>query len=438
MSDSVQSMVRPGEPIDLYYYSGETSKKCAFPTTQNTKYQQEFSNKSSGTSTFLFPPQNGIQDVVCTMSFAPLGSTAGSFNAISLPSGWGYALIKSVSWRYAGTSQFFMTGDQLLQNALRDQTSRTSCNDILNLGGNYAQGDDFLQPQTCNVVLRLPHASASGVNKSLPFPTDCLTQQVQILLELYNVSDVFTNASSPAVALPSACNQLSNAFFQIQQIMFNNMGDALARRVDLSSKAYAFPCEFVQQKVVIGNLQYDPTGVAPQNYVNTVVLSGFRAGQVKSLQMWLTNNDDNITSASSRNGGAYNPAKWYVPLSVEMLYAGDVYARYNNGVGQLFNLLNSNKASAFDTVSANIAGGLVVNPPNAFLSQWLELPFAQPLCDEDSHYILLHGKAITNGIINLNNLILPPVASVRGWTLNISYVYNATILFSQGSCDYVF
>jgi hypothetical protein len=154
--------------------------------------------------------------------------------------------------------------------------------------------------------------------------------------------------------------------------------------------------------------------------------------------MWLTNNDDTITSASSRNGKEYNPARWYVPLSVEMLYAGDVYARYNNGVGQLFNLLNSNKASAFDTVYANIAGGLVVNPPNAFLSQWLELPFAQPLCDEDSHYILLHGKAITNGIINLNNLILPPVASVKGWTLNISYVYNATILFSQGSCDYVF
>jgi hypothetical protein len=211
--------------------------------------------------------------------------------------------------------------------------------------------------------------------------------------------------------------------------MFNNMGDALARRVDLSSKAYAFPCEFVQQKVAI-NLQ---NSLAPQS----VVLSGFRAGQVKSLQIWLTDNDENMINPSQRGTNAYQPQKWYPPTSVEMLYAGDVYARYNNGVGQLFNLLNSNKASAFDTVSINAAGGAVVNPPNAQLSEWLELPFAQPLCDEDAHFILLHGKTITNGIINLNNLIIPGVSAL-GWTLNVSYVYNCTILFSQGSCDYVF
>ena len=153
--------------------------------------------------------------------------------------------------------------------------------------------------------------------------------------------------------------------------------------------------------------------------------------------MWLTNNDDTIVNPTQRNGAAYQPQKWYAPVSVEMLYAGDIYARYNNGVGQLFNLLNSNKSSAFDSVSINVAGGAVVNPPSAFLAQWLELPFAQPLCDEDAHFILLHGKAITNGIINLNNLVIPAV-SATGWTLNVSYVYNCTILFSQGSCDYVF
>ena len=102
MSDSVQAMIRPGEPLDLYYQSGETSKKAAFPTTVNTKYQQQLNNLSGGSSTFLFPPNNGIQDVICTFTFAALGSTAGSFDNLALPTGWGYALIKSVSWRYAG------------------------------------------------------------------------------------------------------------------------------------------------------------------------------------------------------------------------------------------------------------------------------------------------------------------------------------------------
>ena len=430
MSDSIQNMIRPGEPMDLYYYSGETSKKVAFPTTQNTKYVQELSNKASGSSTFIFPPQCGIQDIVVTATFAPVSNVAGSMNNLALPAGWLYSAVKSLSWRYAGTSQFLLQSGQLLQNALRDQTSRSSCNDVVNLGGNYASGDDLLKPQVASIVLRLPHASASGVNKSLPFPTDCLTQQVQLILELNNISDVWTNANpDPTYTLPRPCVEFASAQFQIQQVMLNNMGDALARRVDLSSKAYAFPCEFTQQLIQIPCVN----SLSPQSYV----LTGFRAGQVKNIQIWLTNNDDTISSASARAGKAFQPNKWYVPNSVEMLYAGDVYARYNNGVGQLFNLVNSNKASAFDNTSIQVANNLIVNPPKAFLSQWLELPFAQSLCDEDAHFILIHGKAITNGIINLNNFVVP-FQSTLGWTLNVSYIYNCTILFSQGSCDYVF
>lgn len=208
--------------------------------------------------------------------------------------------------------------------------------------------------------------------------------------------------------------------------MFNNMGDSLARRVDLSSKAYAFPCQFVQQKVTIdlkNNTSSQP-----------VVLSGFRAGSVSSIQCYLTDNADNLP-VSLRGANAYNPNKWYAPVSVTMLYAGDIYARYENGVGSLFNLLNSNKAPAFDIADSVVSNGAFATPV-PFLSQWVELPFAQALCDEDAHYILLHGKAITNGIVNLQ-LTVPKVSSV-GWTLNISYCYNATLLFSQGSVDYIF
>ena len=423
---SSNEIVRPGEPLDLYYYSAETSKKQALPTTQNTKYVQNFSNTSGGSSTFIFPPQCGLQDVVVSMSFAGLPASA-ELAKLALPSGWGYLAIKSCSFRYAGTSQFTITGDQLLQNALRDQTSRASCDDLLNLGGNYASGTDLQNTQVANIVLRLPHASASGVNKSLPFPTDCITQACQLIVELNPPASIWTNVS----AILASPTQLASASFQAQQIMFNNMGDALARRVDLSTRAYAFPCEFVQQKVSINLVN----NTNPQ----PVVLTGFRAGSVKSIQIWLSDNSDLVTSSSGSITG-YNANKWYAPSSVEMLYAGEVYARYNNGVGQLFNLINGNKSSAFDMAVVEVGAGGTLNPPSPFLSQWLELPFAQPLVDDDAHYILLHGKMITNGITNLNNLVVPYVSTGpgAGWTLNISYIYNSTILFSQGSCDFIF
>jgi len=420
-SVSVQEMVRPSEPVDLYYYDAETSKKQAFPTTQNTKYVQQFANLTGGSSVFTIPPQNGIQDVVCTFIFDGPGAVTG----LALPSGWGYALIRQVSFRYGGSSQYFISGQQLLQNALRCQTSRSSCDDLLNLGGNYSVGGDLTAGNLlrASVVLRLPHNVCSGVGKSHPLPTDCLTQQVQITVELNQPGTIWTNLAG--ATLPAECRTLAFANFQVQQVMLNNQGDALARRVDLATKAYAFPCEFVQQEIALPL----PAGGA-------VTLTGFRSGEVKSIEVWLTDDAETVSNSTTGASGStgYNPFKWYPPSSVEMLYAGDVYARYAFGVGQLFNLINGNKSPAFDLTDVQRGAGNLTAPA-PFLAQWLSLPFAQTLVDEDAHYILVHGKPITNGIVNLQGLV-PPYAA--NWTLHISYVYNTTLLFSQGTCDYVF
>jgi hypothetical protein len=123
-----------------------------------------------------------------------------------------------------------------------------------------------------------------------------------------------------------------------------------------------------------------------------------------------------------------------------MLYAGEKFAVFKAGsVAQLVNLVNGNKAPAFDLISTGNAGNGYgtgsVAAGQALLSKWVELPFAQTFVDEDSHYMLVHGKAITNGIINLD--IQTPTAQST-WKLNVSYIYNSTLLFSQGTCDYVF
>ena len=417
---AVQEMVRPAAPLDLYYYDGETSKRQAFPTTQNTKYVQQFANLTGGSSVFTIPPTNGIQDIVLSMSFSAPGTNA----QLALPRGWGYALLKQVSYRYGGSTQYFLSGDQILQNALRKQTSRTSCDDLLTLGGNYASGADLANAQSAAVVLTLPHATPSGFGKAHPFPTDCLTQQVQVTVELYPVGQVWSNQTGSA--LPAACQALSNAQFQVQQVMLNNQGDALPRRVDMSVNAYAFPAEFVQQKQVIP--------LANTAASQSVVLTGFRSGQVKALEIWLTRDVDTAgSSPSSGLAGGYNPFNWYAPASVVMSYAGDIYARYENGSAALWNLINGDKSPAFDNVSIAGAGGAIT--PSSVLSQWVELPFAQTLLDEDSHYILVAGKPITNGIVNLD-IVTPSAQS--DWKLNVSYIYNTTLLFSQGTVDYVF
>jgi hypothetical protein len=208
--------------------------------------------------------------------------------------------------------------------------------------------------------------------------------------------------------------------------MFNNQGDALARRVDMSVNAYAFPCEFVQQvqRIPLSN------SAASQS----VVLTGFRSGEVKAIHCWLTRGADLASAASAPAGAAANPFNWQLPSAVQMTYAGDVYARYEFGSSPLWNLINGNKAPAFDNNLAADSGSQSFTASPA-LAYWVELPFAQTLVDEDSHYILAHGKPITNGIVNLN--VTTPSAQAD-WVLNVSYLYNTTLLFSQGTADYVF
>jgi hypothetical protein len=166
-------MSRPGEELDLYYYDGETAKKQAFPCTQNTKYVQQFANLTGGSSVFTIPPQNGIQDVVCEFVMPGLAGTPAQLAALELPRGWGYSLIKQVSFRYGGSSQYFLTGDQILQNALRKQPSRSAANSIVTLGGNAKRSLDLSgNPMYAAVVLTLPHNVPSGVGKAHPLPTD--------------------------------------------------------------------------------------------------------------------------------------------------------------------------------------------------------------------------------------------------------------------------
>ena len=422
---STQEMVRAGEPMDLYYYDGETSKKQAFPTTQNTKYVQSFNNLTGGSSVFTIPPTNGIQDVVCEFAMPPVTGTG--LTGVSLPRGWGYALIKQVTFRYGGSSQYYLTGDQILQNALRRQPSRSTADDLFALGGSYSTGSAVGSSgldvtQYAAVVLTLPHNIPSGFGKANPLPTDLLTQQVQITVELNQVSSVFSVAAGNTTAvIPTS---LSFAQFQVQQVMFNNQGDALARRVDMAVNAYAFPCEFVQQVQRI-NLQ---NSAASQS----VVLTGFRSGECKAVHLWLTRSGDQPTVGGV--GSINNPFNWYLPLSVIMTYAGDIYARYEFASSPLWNLINGDKAPAWDNVLTSDAGGSLV-AQSSVLNQWVELPFAQTHLDEDSHHILSHGKPITNGIVNLQ---LQTPSAQNDWVLNVSYLYNATLLFSQGTADYVF
>lgn len=416
----------------LYYPDPETAKKQCFRTTQNTRYVQQFAALGSGSSVFTIPPNNGIQDVVLTMELPVGANPAVNYGfdgrGLAVPRGWGYALIKQVSYRYGGSSQYFLSGQQVLQAALRKCPNSGARDDLMALGGQAAAGTaaaqgDFATAQRAYVWLPLPHTVPTADGKLPPLPTDLLTQQVQITVELFQTSSIFSAAAGAAGAPPS---QLNFGEFQVQQVILENQGDALARRVDMTSHALSYPIEFTQQEVVI----------PLQNSVGQAIsLTGFRSGECRNIQCWITKDSD--ATGVYAVGTTQNPFKWYSPEDLQMTYAGEIIARFDKNSGALWNLVNGRQSAAVNEISVNDGGANACTITSPFLGQWRELPFAQTFDDITAHSTYTAGKAITNGIVNLSFNLPSVLAPAADYKLHVSYNYNAVLTFSQGTCDYV-
>lgn len=424
LSESVQQLVRPGKCVDLYYPDPETAEKQCFRTGVSTRYVQAFTNLQGGSSVFTIPPNNGIQDIILVMELPASGTQGFVANGLAVPRGWAYSLIKQVSFRYGGSSQYFLSGEQLLQNALRKAPNGMSRDDLLALGGNATAGaaaaaGGFNVAQRGYAWLSLPHCIPSSSGKLPPLPTDLLTQQIQITVELFPIASIFSVAAG---ATGTAATTLSFGEFQVQQVLFDDQSSALARRVDMTSHALSYPIEFTQQEVVIP--------LANQSS-QSISLTGFRSGECKNIQVWIS--DDADTS-----GAIKNPFKWYAPEDLVMTYAGEIIARFDKGSSQLWNLVNGRQSAAVNEVLLSDAGGGVVSTTaNPYLAKWAELPFGQTYDPETAHSMYVAGRPITNGIVNLTfNLPvgLTPTATQK---LHVSYNYNAVLTFSQGTCDYV-
>ena len=203
-------------------------------------------------------------------------------------------------------SQYFLSGQQLLQNALRQAPNTGARDQLLALGGAYAAGavaaaGDFAVAQRAYVYLSLPHAVPSSSGKLPGIPSDLLTQQIQITCELNPLSSIFSSVTPTPVgqALPTS---LSFAEFQVQQVILDDQSNALARRIDMTSHALSVPVNFVQQEVII------PLANAVGQ---SVTLTGFRSGEVRNIQVWITKDSDT-------SGAVKNPFKWYAPEDMVM------------------------------------------------------------------------------------------------------------------------
>ena len=416
LTESVQASIRPGEMVDTTYYGETNLQKQAYPSICNTRFVQNFTNLGQGSSQFVISPNGGVSDII--LQFSTQASTGSNYTTLALNQGWGYALINRLSVRYGSSAQYFWSGPQMYLQNLIDAENNPKVDQIPALGGaalaGAACGNAFAY-----VYLKLPHNSIRAAGKPLPFPTDLLVQPIVITVELFSLQSIMTQQGGPITVAPLA---LQSAQLQVKQEMLTDSSDQLARRVDMNTHAYTFPLMyFCQQETQV------QVASSAQSLSQSINLTGFRAGEVRAIALWLTPSGAALTAGS----GGFAPLAWLAMNNITLTYNGEVFSRFDAGSGALWNLCADEKAQAVNT-SVQTVGAVAVAP---LIAPWYMLPFDQVNVPYDREMKLLHGKPILNAVVNLQ-FDVPALST--SYVLHAMYLYNASLLCSRGSAEYIF
>ena len=419
----VQEAMRLGSSKDIYYYTRDTTHKQAIPTIVDNRFKQALNNLRQGSSTFIISVDQGISDILLAAQLPAQGVAGVDYTNLAVPTGWLYALINRISARYAGSSQYFWTGSQVLIENLREMPNPTCRDQLFSLGGaKMVSPSDFAGDNLyAYAYLNLPHDSPNGsMLKPCPFPSELLSQPIVITVELNDVKSIFSSAVAGG-SLASAPAELADAWFQVKQVHAKDRGELMVSAGD-RSKAYSFPTKAFYQNEITINLK-DQTTYQP-------LLTGFRAGEVRSIILWITKDSDTapITSAPF----VKNFTNFVLPHDVQLLYNGTVYYDAKGTSSQFWNLVSCETPSQLQSSVLAINGGVIGSTPA--VSNWVEIPFSQVYEQLSGSHMYVAGKEIMNAVVNLQ-LTLPDTAA---YTLHAVYAYNCVMMVSSGSVEYVF
>jgi hypothetical protein len=228
-----------------------------------------------------------------------------------------------------------------------------------------------------------------GAGLSFGVAGDLLSQQIVITVDLAPASEIF---SAPCPNFPAGDVAPNFAFdvanWAVEQHVLVDRGMSLINqpKVDLMKDQYSAPLNFDQQAFTF-NIPAGSSGSVP------ITASGFRAGLCNSIQLFLQDLGPSSPSAAQSATANANALQYVIPKDVQVLYAGVIYANFQQGSSAMWNLVTGTKPSAYD-ISQYTATDGVGWTSSSSLGQYVSLPFANPVAGSDHEAeVLCHGKS---------------------------------------------
>lgn len=251
-SESIHHAVTPGNCKDSYYAGAENSDLQCFPAIQDNRFYVSLPSLNQGsTNTIIFNPTQGLSDIVLTATLPPASASV-PYTGWAFPRGWLPLMIDQVALRIGGSSLYYFTGDQIFVDTLTDCEDGSKKQAVLDLGGSelltpadFAAGSQSL---SASMYLKMPFNSISALQKTLPLPTDLLSQPVQILITWKRFSDVAYWYGGPAAPNPATlCTTFASAQVNFRQTTMQSSEHLLSRRENMNEKALTYPLRYFSQ-----------------------------------------------------------------------------------------------------------------------------------------------------------------------------------------------
>jgi len=437
-TSSVQELVRGGQKHDVYYYNSASLFIQERGTLTNTKFIQALVSPNSGSSQLIFSPDQGLSDVFLMFRLLPQSGSADYAN-FALSRGWGYSMIDSINVRYGGSSTYYWSGSQMLLLNCVDMQDAVSRDTLFELGGSAAlgtnpvtTGNDFTDSQYAYCYLNLPHNTPNGDGlKMNPLPSELLRSPVLVTVNLVNTSSVFSCVGTASGLLPF--QPVAEAFFQVRQIRMINSSDLLTATQNPMNITYTYPLKYFAQTESVTNLS---TVADPAQPIN-VSLTGFRNGQVRSILLYLQNKADTPVVADGSGNKVYNANTWFAPENIELSINGEIYYVSKWGSSLLIDLVNNKQPTRLATAPVQLNAGSTALQfvSGGYTSQYVKVDFSQHNDPITENSLLVAGRTISNSIVNLS-FTVPSAGS--GWLLRAVYLYNSSLVFAGGNCEFTF
>jgi hypothetical protein len=266
------------------------------------------------------------------------------------------------------------------------------------------------------MYLKLPFNSISALQKTLPLPSDLLSQPVQVLITWKRFADVafWYGLGAPQTAL--LCTSFDSAQVNFKQTTMQSSEHLLSRRENMNEKAITYPLRYFTQTAFRTNVTQ--TGGALQS----ISLTGFRFGSVKYIDIWARKIGD-------APGWTFSPFK-QVRLLINGLVLYD--AQQSNNI--IWSMCDRKTPASVSTTALSVPvplGPLVVTPA---VGSWVPIQFSQLSEPEAYSNDLTLGFPIANSVVNLQ-VSFPTDGT---YEVTASYHYAAALMFSKGTAEYVF